>query len=1210
VGRIPSGTITLLFSDIAGSTRLWETEPDAMTVALRRHDDIMRSVIEGAGGYVFKTVGDAFCAAFDTAQQAVMAAVRAQLDLPKEPWPTDPPVRVRIALHTGVCEERDGDYFGPTVNRVARLEAIAHGGQTVASGATAELVDESLPEGVRLRDLGTHRLRDLGRPEHVFQVDVAGLPASFPPLESLDSPELPNNLPGLLSTFVGRSAELAAIRGQLAESRLLTLTGAGGCGKTRLALHAAAEQLDSAPDGVWLIELAALTDPGAIPAAMAAVLGLPSRSESALLAALHEQDALLVLDNCEHMIEDAAKLCDRITRDCRRVRILATSREPLGIDGERVYRVASLSLPGPDESSTSSEAVELFAERARAQDPGFVLDDETTPLAASVCRRLDGIPLAIELAAARLKSMSLSQVSARLDQRFRLLTGGSRNVMPRQQTLQATVDWSFGLLSEAERETLRRMSVFTGGFELEAAEAVRELDTFEVLDLLGSLVDKSLVVAERSERAVRYRLLETIRQYCIEELLRTDGDDAVLAIRAGHAGYYLALAETAAPELTGPAQAAWLRRLDPEWENLRAAFGYFADEERTADVLRLGIALERLALTRGHVEMVYWLRAVIERADSVPDLLLAGALLTCSTLTNLLLIKDPAERAIAKQYQERALELARSLGDRQLQARALDQLSVAAFREHDPVTMKRLSEEATEIAQQLGDLNRIASLLGTMELDPETSLAESGRLCQQALDYNRQTGDQLGVANALYRLHSWHVFAGQPAEGRPHLDEALAMAAEIGASHFVYLLQGDLCVLLLMDGNAAEAAPLVQRNLRIAHRMGDGQGVAVTLFCAACCASWLDPGETAAQLYGATDAEIKAALADGTMVAMSDLEQDLRATSQDRLRELMGDAAFEAAYRTGAQLTRMQAVELALGRNTQAVLKLALQQSAGAVLAHGEEQGGQPRAGVLADQQAVQQDEPLPLGQLELRRRRRFDREPADQLRHAVQQRGQAVQRPAVAHPRGEQVQRLPVLLGQRAQQLPVRLGAHLGPLRLGHVPGHPRLRAVEPRPYFGKPGDRRVRRQVPQDAQLLLFISGRNIDNRRQCPERQWRCRLRQLPVRRAGGPPVDRGCRRVRRAVGDLAAQRVPLVVGPEDFLIEGDVEGLLRAAARVQPADKRRLEDLQRIRRGGRAARRAAHLRLALYPHEGIHEMQRHLAAEDLPHQLLADRVAGAG
>jgi predicted ATPase/class 3 adenylate cyclase len=921
VSRIPSGTITLLFSDIAGSTRLWESEPDAMGTALRRHDDILRSAIEGAEGYVFKTVGDAFCAAFETPRQAVRAAVRAQLDVHGESWPTATPLRVRIGLHTGVCEERDGDYFGPTVNRAARLEAIAHGGQTVASGTTAELVDGSLPDGVKLRDLGQHRLRDLGRPEHVFQVEIDGLPGSFPPLASLDSPELPNNLPGLLSAFIGRSAELAAVRSLLAASRLVTLTGAGGCGKTRLALHAATEQLDTAPDGVWLVELASLTDGSAIPAAMATVLGLPSRDETSLLAALREQDTLLLLDNCEHMIEAAAALCDRITRECRRVRILATSREPLGIDGERVYRVASLSLPGGDDyessSSSSSEAVELFADRARAQDPGFVLNALTGPLAASVCRRLDGIPLAIELAAARLSSMSLSQVSARLDQRFRLLTGGSRNAMPRQQTLQATVDWSFSLLSEPERATLRRLSVFTGGFELEAAEAVcaiaGQVDAFEVLDLIGSLVDKSLVVADHSPGgSVRYRLLETIRQYCAQELLRADGDDMVLEVRARHAEYYLQLAETAAPELAGPSQATWLRRLDPEWENLRAAFCYLADEERAADVLRMGVALERFSLSRGHIEVLQWLRAGIDAAP-VDGPLLASALLTCSFMIHLLLVKDPAERAAAKRYEERALELARSLGNQQLEARALDKLTVSAYWAHDPATMRRLCEEGAEIARRIGDLTLLASLTANLELIPDTPVAERRRICEQTLDYYRRIGDPMGVANALSRLYSWHLHAGQLSAARPYLDEAIAITQELGAGLFLYFLQNDLCFTLLMDGQVAEAAPLIRRNLLTAHRIGGGTDVAMVLFSAACCASWLGEGQTAARLHGAADADIKAGLADGT-VGWSDLEKQLSASSQARLRQLMGDAAFEAAYRAGGQLPRLQAVELALGR--------------------------------------------------------------------------------------------------------------------------------------------------------------------------------------------------------------------------------------------------------------------------------------------------------
>jgi predicted ATPase/class 3 adenylate cyclase len=920
VSRIPSGTVTLLFSDIAGSTRLWEAEPDAMGTALRRHDDILRSAIEGAEGYVFKTVGDAFCAAFETPRQAVGAAVRAQLDVHGETWPTTTPLRVRIGLHTGVCEERDGDYFGPTVNRAARLEAIAHGGQTVTSGTTAELVGGSLPDGIRLRDLGQHRLRDLGRPEHVFQVEIDDLPGGFPPLASLDSPELPNNLPGLLSAFIGRSAELAAVRSMLAASRLVTLTGAGGCGKTRLALHAAAEQLDTAPDGVWLVELASLTDGSDIPAAMAAVIGLPSRDETSLLAALREQDTLLLLDNCEHVIDAAAALCERITRECRRVRILATSREPLGIDGERVYRVASLSLPGSDDHeslSSSSEAVELFADRARAQDPGFALDALTGPLAASVCRRLDGIPLAIELAAARLSSMSLSQVSARLDQRFRLLTGGSRNAMPRQQTLQATVDWSFSLLSEPERATLRRLSVFTGGFELEGAEAVctvaGQVDAFELLDLVGSLVVKSLVVADHSPGgSVRYRLLETIRQYCAQELLRADGDDIVLQVRGRHAEYYLTLAETAAPELSGQSQAAWLRRLDPEWENLRAAFGYLADEERAADVLRLGVALERFSLSRGHIEVLHSLRASIDAAAAAGPLL-ASALLTCSAMIHLLLVKDPAELATAKQYEERALELTRSHGDQQLEARALDQLAGSAYWAHDPATMQRLCEEGTEIARRIGDLNRLASLTANLEFIPGTPDLERQRIAEQSLDYYRLAGDRLGVASALTRLYSWHLHASQLSAARAYLDEAIAITEELGADLFLYFLHNDLCFTLLMDGKVAEAAPLIRRNLLIAHRIGGGMDVAMILFSAACCASWPGQAQTAARLHGAADADIKAGLADGT-VGWSDLEQQLRATSQDRLRQLMGDPAFEAAYQAGSQLTRLQAVELALGR--------------------------------------------------------------------------------------------------------------------------------------------------------------------------------------------------------------------------------------------------------------------------------------------------------
>jgi class 3 adenylate cyclase len=358
--HIPSGTVTLLFTDVEGSTRLWESEPEAMAQALRRHEKILRESISAEGGYVFKTAGDSFSAAFSTPRAALYAALGAQRMLLEEPWPTSRAIRVRMALHTGACEERDGDYFGPVVNRAARLEAVAHGGQLVVSGATAELLEEAPLDAVRLRDLGFHRLRDLGRPEQVFQVEADFLPSVFPPLRSLDSPELAHNLPSLLSPFVGRQIELTKVRELLGESRLVTLTGPGGSGKTRLALHVAADLLDSAADGVWFVELAPVADPEQLPAAVAAVLGVKQEGHrslrDSLLDALSDQRALIILDNCEHLVDASAALADLVTRRCPNLRLLATSREPLGVDGERVYRVPSLSLPpaGPTRSRSCS----------------------------------------------------------------------------------------------------------------------------------------------------------------------------------------------------------------------------------------------------------------------------------------------------------------------------------------------------------------------------------------------------------------------------------------------------------------------------------------------------------------------------------------------------------------------------------------------------------------------------------------------------------------------------------------------------------------------------------------------------------------------------------------------------------------------------------------------------------------------------------------
>jgi predicted ATPase/class 3 adenylate cyclase len=923
---IPSGTVTLLFSDIEGSTRLWESERAEMAAALRRHDAILREAIGRAGGFVFKTVGDQFCAAFRTPLAAVSAALEAQRALADEAWPTSRPVLVRMGLHTGVCEERDNDYFGPPVNRTARLEAIAHGGQVLLSGATAGLVADGLPDGVTLRDLGQHRLKDLGRPEQVFQLEAAFLVAEFPQLASLDNPELPNNLPMIISLFIGRDLELAEVRDLLRASRLLTLTGAGGSGKTRLALQAAAEMLGVRRDGVWFVELAPLTEPEQVPAAVAAVLGLPDPGSlqlaEAVIEALGCQDALIILDNCEHLIGAAAKFCDTGIRHCPKIRFLATSREPLGIDGERVYRVPSMSLPPGDAATADdvahSDAVRLFADRAQLSDPAFVLDDSTALLVASICRRLDGIPLALELAAARLTSMSLQQVSQRLDHRFRLLTGGSRNAMPRQQTLQATVDWSFALLTAQEQQTLMRLSVFAGGFELEAAETVcttETVDAWDLADLVGSLVDKSLVIADHWLGTVRYRMLETIRQYAAQELLRAAGDAEVLAIREKHADYYLRLATAAEPRLKGHDQGQWLGHLDAEWDNLRAAFAHLAADNRDDDVLALAVALTRLAITRGHAEVLSCLRHAVEQADQTPRSVLAAALVSAAIITMNLLMKKPGERAAGRQYAQRALKIARAVGDQRQTALALAVVADGTRRDDIGAT-HRLSEEAVAIAGRLGDVQLLGEVLEASALGAPQ--AQKRGIYLEALSCAQQSGDDLVAASAQHKLFGLDLHAGRIKDARTHVEEAVALAERgVGGDFFLYWMRTDLANVLLIDGSPGQAEPVVRQCLLVVRRLGFDADASELLVGAACCATWRGDYQKAARLHGAANVDIKAALEAGA-INWSQAERNLQEKDQAKLREILGDQAYEDAYHQGAQLSPEQAVELALGRTTAA----------------------------------------------------------------------------------------------------------------------------------------------------------------------------------------------------------------------------------------------------------------------------------------------------
>ncbi len=589
MAELPSGTVTFLFTDVEGSTALWEHDAAAMQGALARHDQIVRTAIEDHDGHVVKTTGDGFHAAFATAEDAVLAAVSGQVALGREQWELQRSLLVRMGVHTGPAEQRAGDYYGSTVNLAARLMGAAHGGQIVISLATEELARDCVGQELGLRDLGLHRLRGLDRPEHVFQVTHPDLRAEFSSLNSLEVAR--GNVPVQLSPLIGRESESSAVVDALEEARLVTITGAGGVGKTRLALEVALGVQPDFGDGVWFCELAAAADGAALEQVIAgAVDAVPrpglSLAES-VIEFLRSRHALLVFDNCEHLIEVVGRLAESVLRECSGVRILATSREGLAVAGERISPLRALTLPGIEptpETALESASVRLFVDRAQAARPGFVLDHSNVVAVAEVCRRLDGIPLAIELAAARVVALNPGEISARLDERFRLLTGGRRSSVERHQTLRAAVDWSYSSLSDVERAVFDRLGVFAGAFDLAAATDVvsgEEVEAWDVLDAVGGLVAKSMLSSdEATDGMTRYRLLETMRQYARDRLDERGEADAR---RRRHAAHYAARAEEAAGGLRGPDELSWRERVSSDLDNIRAAVTWSLDRADPAD---------------------------------------------------------------------------------------------------------------------------------------------------------------------------------------------------------------------------------------------------------------------------------------------------------------------------------------------------------------------------------------------------------------------------------------------------------------------------------------------------------------------------------------------------------------------------------------------------------------------------------------------------
>ncbi|HEX2991162.1 MAG TPA: adenylate/guanylate cyclase domain-containing protein, partial [Anaerolineales bacterium] len=726
----PSGTVTFLFTDIEGSTRLAQEHPQEMPALLARHNDILQKSIETHHGFVIRIVGDSFSAAFDTARDALSAALEAQRTLQTEAW-SPAPIRVRMGIHTGPAHavQAKDDLQGAayegyaTLALTQRVMSAGHGGQILLSQTTHDLVREALPNGTDLRDMGERRLKDIVRPEHIYQVTAPDLLSEFPPLKTLDT--VRHNLPAQLTSFIGREGEIVEALDLLSSTRILTFIGPGGTGKTRLSLQVAAEQVPVFKDGVWLIELAQLADSTYVLSTIASTFQLREHQGLPLIDTvtdyLRGKQLLLVLDNCEHLIETCARLSERFLHACPKLKILTSSREALGIAGETVYRVPSLSLPADFQALQDAgnlthelmryEAPRLFTERARKANPQFTLTSDNAAYVTQVCERLDGIPLAIELAAARVKLFTPRQIAERLDDRFKLLTGGSRTALPRQQTLRALIDWSYHTLNGTEQEVLRQLAVFSGGWTFEAAEAVA--GEMEAMEGLSGLVNKSLVNVEEkegespTEASYRYRYLETIRQYAMEKLL--ESGEAVNA-RDRHLAHFMDYARRAEEKFGTPQRPLWVNRLEIEHDNLRSALDW-AVEHHPESALQMVASLATFWLSRRYMtEGCKWCQAAISRAEalSTADLDRTRAQRARAYSALAMLSINRGEHPAGQSAAWKGVALARQLDDPLQLARALHFLGMSSAFSGDETLAFDSLHESEALFRQIGDKDELA----------------------------------------------------------------------------------------------------------------------------------------------------------------------------------------------------------------------------------------------------------------------------------------------------------------------------------------------------------------------------------------------------------------------------------------------------------------------------------------------------------------------
>ena len=781
--ELPTGTVTFLFTDIEGSTRMAASMPDAWPAALARHQALLRAAFEAAGGVEVGTGGDSFFVAFPSATAAARAAIEGQRALEAEPWSEGGTVRVRMGLHSAQGDVRDSGgrqtYVGVNVHRAARIAAAAHGGQILVSDATRALVEHELPDGAELRDLGSHRLRDLDRPEQLYQLIAPGLQREFGPIASV----APNNLPRRLTSFLGREDEIAAVSELLAEGRLLTLTGPGGTGKTRLSLEVASRMLDAFPGGVWFIELGAITEPELVPSTIAQHLGLPDRGGRTpverLLDHIGDRRVLLVLDNFEQVVPAGASVSELLAGAPNLV-VLVTSRSVLHLYGEREYPVPPLRLPDPSHLPDTTvlgqyEAVALFVERAMAVRPDFRVTNENAPAVAEICVRLDGLPLAIELAAARIRTLSPQAMLARLGQRLSLLAGGSRDLPERQQTLRGAIAWSYDILDETEQSLFACFAVFVGGASLEAVEQICAPEVSgDVLDALDSLVDNSLVRrVDASEGESRFTMLETIREFAMERAVESGTWDAG---RARHGELFARIANEASGRIMGSEKRAWLDRLDQDHDNIRAAITWALETGRTEAALRLTAAMWRFWQMRGYlVEGLERVTAAVALPDATEfPAARADALSAAGGLAYWQADNETAARFYDEEIAER-----RRLDDRRGLAEALYSQSFSYFvtGKLPPARAARatgLIEEALAIFEELGDPAGVARCLWAMA-NVEWGTGANDRARASALASNalfRELDDQFMAAWSAYTLALVSINDFHPTQDRTLLVEA------------------------------------------------------------------------------------------------------------------------------------------------------------------------------------------------------------------------------------------------------------------------------------------------------------------------------------------------------------------------------------------------------------------------------------------------------